>query len=184
MENRRSQGEIIPFVRMNKSRQSTYTGHIPFRLKGKLGAYRDLCPRSAPCEAPSYPACVRTYIGTYCRITAAWASRDNTCFDSQQSLPIIFPLAPGITNTNTRPFVIVSTKHNESSLRPSVAEDRRVEASAAENVNQNVILIRPSETWLTSVISNLTRPMLSPSAMAMYEASVGWPNVDAQVSRC
>ena len=37
---------------------------------------------------------------------------------------------------------------------------------------------------LTSVISNFTLPILSPSATARYDVSVGCPTMEAQVSRC
>lgn len=36
----------------------------------------------------------------------------------------------------------------------------------------------------TSVISNFTLPIASPSAIAKNEVRVGWPTIDARVSRC
>lgn len=53
-------------------------------------------------------------------------------------------------------------------------------------------LFRPSSEQLlsyenrrrASVISNLTLPIASPSAIAKYEASDGWPTIEANVSRC
>lgn len=53
-----------------------------------------------------------------------------------------------------------------------------------KNRGVNQSLSAQDEQSPTSVISNLTRPIASPSAIARKDASVGWPTIDDSVSRC
>jgi hypothetical protein len=66
------------------------------------------------------------------------------------------------------------------SPRPWAAAARTAGACAARRQ------LHPPHTGAvhTCIISNLTRPVASPSAIARNDVSVGWPTIDASVSRC
>lgn len=104
-------------------------------------------------------------------------NQDTGVFEEQNSpLPTMYVKqgnsTHNVTNLQTASLVFIFSRRWTTRLQHTLQV--RVQHSDQRRVAR----------LLTSVISNLTLPMDSPSAMARYEVNVGWPTMEARVSRC